>query len=498
VNNIYQTLFVCGVLGLGAMMFSKDANLLVLQPIERMMERVKQIAKDPLEATKISDDELRKEAMARRGDTVSGLWAVKRNVMIKLRLARGRPDEKQEPLETAVLEKTITKIGGLLALGFGQAGGEIIAHNMGKNSDQMNPSRRVQAVFAASCVRHFTDAIEILQDSVMVFVNQIAELVHGIVDEYHGAPNRNVGDSFLSVWTLDQDESLPLSKVCDMSVLAFAKICAAVNKSPVLAEYRAHPALLTLLPDARYRVALSFGLHYGWAIEGAIGSDFKIDASYLSPHVNLVESIEGATDIYDVQMCTSQAFVEACSPALRQEFRIIDHVLIKGFRVPFHLYALDLDPTALDVMKPQRTRSNVNRYKKRINREMRKRRKEDSAFDPAQAFFNDPDVKRLRSKYPKSFFLNYEVAFRNYDAGEWDVARDMFRNTQDMVDPEDGPSHAILQYMADLSYQPPADWAGFRTLSVQETLMQLRQERRAVRRMGGEGRGSTMGMGRAR
>lgn len=32
---------------------------------------------------------------------------------------------------------------------------------------------------------------------------------------------------------------------------------------------------------------MAFGLHAGWAIEGAVGSRHKIDATYLSPHVNL-------------------------------------------------------------------------------------------------------------------------------------------------------------------------------------------------------------------
>jgi hypothetical protein len=213
----------------------------------------------------------------------------------------------------------------------------------------------------------------------------------------------------------------------------------------------------------------------------------------------MVEQVEGATDIYDVTMCMSQRFAECCSPTLRQEFRILDHVLFKGFRVPFHLYALDLDPTALEVVKPQRSRMQLNKFKKRINREMRKRRKEDASFDPAQAFLMDPDVKRLRQKFPRNFFLNYEVAFRNYDAGEWNVARDMFRNTQDMIlDWEDGPSHTLLQFMAEHCHVPPASWAGYRVLAVQEVLMQLRQERRAIRRAG-DGRGSTMmGGGRGR
>jgi len=36
--------------------------------------------------------------------------------------------------ETAILEKTIIKIGALLAIGFGEAGSEIIAKNMEKGS----------------------------------------------------------------------------------------------------------------------------------------------------------------------------------------------------------------------------------------------------------------------------------------------------------------------------------------------------------------------------
>jgi hypothetical protein len=39
--NICRTFFVCLVLGMGAMMFSKDANDLVLKPIERMVKKVR-------------------------------------------------------------------------------------------------------------------------------------------------------------------------------------------------------------------------------------------------------------------------------------------------------------------------------------------------------------------------------------------------------------------------------------------------------------------------
>jgi hypothetical protein len=53
---------------------------------------------------------------------------------------------------------------------------------------------------------------------------------------------------------------------------------------------------------------MGFGLHQGWSIEGAIGSFFKIDASYLSPHVNMSSRIEYCTRSYGVPILVSGPF----------------------------------------------------------------------------------------------------------------------------------------------------------------------------------------------
>lgn len=50
---------------------------------------------------------------------------------------------------------------------------------------------------------------------------------------------------------------------------------------------------------------MGFGLHVGWAIEGAIGSFYKIDASYLSPHVNMASRLEAATKQFGVPLLIS-------------------------------------------------------------------------------------------------------------------------------------------------------------------------------------------------
>jgi class 3 adenylate cyclase len=78
-----------------------------------------------------------------------------------------------------------------------------------------------------------------------------------------------------------------------MSVLAFIKIISAINKSRKLIKYRENEGLNKRMPN--YSVKMGFGLHVGWAIEGAIGSFYKIDASYLSPNVNMASRLEAAT-----------------------------------------------------------------------------------------------------------------------------------------------------------------------------------------------------------
>merc|ERR1719450_1403792 len=117
------------------------------------------------------------------------------------------------------------------------------------------------------------------------------------------------------------------SKMADMSVLAFTRILAAVHRSAVLASYRGHPGLQQRL-GKNCRVNLTSGLHYGWAIEGAVGSEFKIDASYLSPNVSIAESIERATQIYGVCILVAQSVVDICSPQMAAHCRLIDKVVI--------------------------------------------------------------------------------------------------------------------------------------------------------------------------
>ena len=117
-------------------------------------------------------------------------------------------------------------------------------------------------------------------------------------------------------------------QLADMSALSFIKIVAAIKTSRNLIKYREHKGLNERMPN--YSVKMGFGLHLGWAIEGAIGSFYKIDASYLSPNVNMASRLEAATKQFGVPILVSGQLIEAMTPRMRTYFRQIDRVTVKG------------------------------------------------------------------------------------------------------------------------------------------------------------------------
>ena len=88
-----------------------------------------------------------------------------------------------------------------------------------------------------------------------------------------------------------------------MSVISFLKIISGIKVSRKLVKYKENKELNDRMPN--YSVKMGFGLHVGWSIEGAIGSFYKIDASYLSPNVNMASRLEAATKQFGVPLLIS-------------------------------------------------------------------------------------------------------------------------------------------------------------------------------------------------
>ena len=124
----------------------------------------------------------------------------------------------------------------------------------------------------------------------------------------------------------------------------------------------------------RYKCRIGCGLHVGWAIEGAIGSDKKIDASYISPHVNWSEHLESSTKEYGVAVLMSEHFYDLLSPEAKLHCRQVDHIR-KGDDITA-LFTYDAN-LSQEFAKPEsafyeRKRLNTIRKQTRIQAQLKK------------------------------------------------------------------------------------------------------------------------------
>jgi len=476
--NMARTAFICICVGVGAISFANDANQLLLKPIERMMAKLDTIKDNPMQAMRLGDVEFKRQQLLnsqRKNQIKHG------NKLRKCWHYFKQKNQIQEPMETVILERTIIKLGGLLALCFGEEGGEIIGKYVGRESELGTISgHRVDAIIAFCQIHRFEHVTTILGDQSLLYVNELAEIVHLITDEYSGAANRNMGDSFLLAWRYTKEmlysDKDKRKKLGDMAIMACVRIVAAIQKSPELARYRVHEGLST---DGRkdFKVEVGLGLHTGWAIEGAIGSDFKIDASYVSPNVKIADRLQSATFHYGTPIILSDMVIAGCTPEMALCCRMIDQVNSKTFTRPLRLYTIDLHTPSLAVESKPQIPVVKNRFKWRQARDIQKADKWQTTFKVWEQFRNDVDIVTMRAPYTTEFFKRFFTAYRNYEAGEWMVARDLFFTCHfepkyhtppvdlDEEDwPLDGPTRALLHFMQEHDFVSPPDWSGWRKL----------------------------------
>jgi len=428
------TTFAVGVILVWTGSFIMDHERFVLRPVHRMIGLLREMAKDPRMAMLRSEKDL-------PGGT-----------------AEGAVTEIEE------IEICLSKFGMLLRVGFGEAGMDVVSKNLNATGlfNPMIPGSLVMGVFGFCDIRNFTDCCEVLNEDTFLFTNQIAQIVHDLVEESGGAVNKNIGDAFLSVWKLrsiggDNDSMassvVPVdapaqqlstltpasagtassgmankrsqqryahhltkdAHVIDMCLEAFTKTHQALQRNVEIQELAKDERLQKKLPG--YRVKMGFGLHLGWAVEGAVGSKHKVDATYLSPNVNMASRLEAATKQYGVNILISHFVVEEMSPNVRKQCRAIDRVTVKGSSHPIELYC----------------------------------------HMPTEA-------PHMSEESMLQWMADWEEAYALYVNGEaWTDCAAKIEALQSML-PDDGPCQVLLELLDEHDRQAPADWPGFHAL----------------------------------
>lgn len=203
---------------------------------------------------------------------------------------------------------------------------------------------------------------------------------------------------------------------------------------PYFFQYKKHPGLNFRLPN--YSVKQGFGLHQGWAIEGAIGSEFKIDASYLSPNVNMAARLEAATKQFGVPLLISGALRNLMSEKCKRELRHIDRVTVKGSIEPIDLYTCDTAPNCLKPSEKQEGNQKLSDLQKKVLKNESREKKTSFYFSACEnpskvsdMFEKDPDIAVIREPFTREFHELFEMGVEAYLAGDWPKSREILQKT---------------------------------------------------------------------
>lgn len=218
-----------------------------------------------------------------------------------------------------------------------------------------------------------------------------------------------------------------------------------------------------------FKIKMGFGLHVGWAIEGAIGSIYKIDASYLSPNVNMAARLEAATRQYGVPILMTNKLVENFSKKVQKICREIDRVTVKGSVEPVGLFTVDMN---MKNIKPQLKNKmslvseQEKKMKHKLSKELFNELARENPLEKTNLLFfeHDQDLPLLLEDSQSEFREVFEEGFKMYIDGNWTQAKKFFETCLTMK-PNEEPSKVLLNVMGKLMYSAPANWKGYRELT---------------------------------
>ena len=322
----------------------------------------------------------------------------------------------------------------------------------------------------------------------MVFVNHIGNILHADVHHSGGFPNKNIGDAFLFVWKLQSNysgieslKSRAQTQIAQNALGCFIKCALHIaysNERGVLSHYKDHPAMQsrffsTAGSKQKFQVKLGFGIHMGWAIEGPIGSKYKIDVSYLSPHINIAARLEAATKQfvraflfsrdflserktwrliaalkcrYKVDVLFSSSMYALLSSQVQQYCRKLDCVMVKGSEVPLDLYVyarLNMNSRSLRALSVECTISShtlrmhllvlrvclisiCSTFRYTFDIGTLKQRHVIKLIATKRLCFSTVTMRLLQLGIPQEFFDTYSSALQLYIAGKWGEALQQF------------------------------------------------------------------------
>lgn len=443
--NIVVTVFIGVILAIASVTFTVDTQKIVIVPITKMILIIKSLADDPLKKMEETHEERTEE---------------------RIELSEKGEDNQN------MLQLTVEKISSLLQISFGEDGAEILSKNIMSGEGELNlmrPGSKVSLVICAIKINNFALITECLDLEITIFFNKICHIVHNCAKMWSGLVAKSSNGCFTLVWRLpellekdteDDDLSNPAMQRTDLAnraMVALIKIISEIRRSSDLHDYKYHPKISSNLGEG-FEISISSGLHVGWSIEGVIGSDFKIDASYLSPHIYLAYDLLQAIDRYQVPILMTEEYYGYLSIKAKTCCRRIDTVVIHYISNQFGIYTFDINAKIIQEPEGHVLGSLIKLQElDSVNVENFQHKGVDYMFTL------DSDIVGLQKEIPAHFFDSFRHAYVDYISGQWDEAKEYLEKAM-AYKPQDGPSITIRQYIEGFNGKPPDEWAKSRDL----------------------------------
>jgi adenylate cyclase len=245
-----------------------------------------------------------------------------------------------------------------------------------------------------SDINGFTTISEHMQpEELTSYLSTYFEVMTKDITQKYGTVDKYIGDAVMAIWGAPIEDKNHALHACECAVLmqdSLQKLNAKWGEQN--------------LPQLKIRI----GIHTGEVVVGNVGSEERLNYTVIGDNVNLASRLEGLNKLYISQIIVSEETYNLVKDHF--QFRILDHVAVKGKTKGVYVYELLLDQEKFD--------GRLDEYKKEFNQ-----------------------------------------AFRSYQKGLWDEAKQMFHHLTKEY-PRDELAKIYVDRCHLFKIHPPVNWKG--------------------------------------
>lgn len=320
------------------------------------------------------------------------------------------------------------------------------------------------AYFSIIEIQNFMDNLTIEDEDGVALVQQMTDIIFRTTDLYNGGASYLKKGKFFLIWKLKHiNRDSNFKKVARDSSETASVIISANLK---ILYGLAYTHKLYEIPFTQYNLARGT-IHCGVVHESIVGSPLhKIDVQYFGLDLAAIHLFHEMSNRYKTSVLLTEHLYTIIPECMKVKCRKIDVIKLPFYPQPLDIYTIDLRLDQIELTEQDRQRETVTKtYKKRLAHVKIKDHVEDKVIKGAKntLFLEDPDLEGLLSRNFE-FRKNFRNSIDFYILGAWDSAKPFLKKALEL-EPEDGPSKFLWNFMEAHNFEKPASWRGFRASS---------------------------------